>query len=372
MQNGVTKMLKVVLVDDEILALNLLEAILNEIGHIKIIGKYLNPMEGLEEIRELKPDVVFLDIEMPEITGMKLAEQINHLHSDIVFVTAYEHYALEAFNVQAVDYVLKPIEKTRLKKTVDRIIQRRSFESPLVKRRDGLQARYLGSFQLLDWNNEPIRWRTKKVKELCAYLIHHHKPVHKDSLMDELWPQHSLDKASVLLHTTVYQLRKKLRDIGIENPIQFTNERYSLTFDVQTDVEDLQKYVGSNNIESLVDFYHVPYLFEEDYPWSAQRREDIHKDYIQCLNSFLLSAHASLRKQDIYRKVLEKLRLYEPWKEHYVIGLVKYYVNCGEYDKGKETFMHYQNSIRKELGVEPKKEFQEKLQRLLQLETEKT
>lgn len=120
-------MLKAVIVDDEILAIHLLEAMLMEGNSIDVIGKFLNPQDAITSILTLKPDILFLDIEMAEMNGIELASKIEetaHL-MDIVFVTAYEHYALEAFNVQAVDYILKPIEKERLIKTIDRICQRR-------------------------------------------------------------------------------------------------------------------------------------------------------------------------------------------------------------------------------------------------------
>lgn len=120
-------MLKAIIVDDEILAINLLEAMLEDNGAIDIIGKFLNPLEAIANIPTLKPDILFLDIEMAEMSGIDFASKIENLTPilDIVFVTAYEHYAIEAFSVQAIDYILKPIEKARLMKTIERISLRR-------------------------------------------------------------------------------------------------------------------------------------------------------------------------------------------------------------------------------------------------------
>ncbi|HBJ00678.1 MAG TPA: DNA-binding response regulator, partial [Lysinibacillus sp.] len=101
-------MLKAIIVDDEILAINLLEAMLKDNGAIDIIGKFLNPLEAIANIPTLKPDILFLDIEMAEMSGIDFASKIENLTPilDIVFVTAYEHYAIEAFSVQAIDYIL--------------------------------------------------------------------------------------------------------------------------------------------------------------------------------------------------------------------------------------------------------------------------
>lgn len=121
------KMLKAIIVDDEILAINLLEATLHDNSAVTIIGKFVNPLEAIAKIPILKPDILFLDIDMAEMNGIEFASKIADFPflMDIVFVTAYERFAIEAFNVQAVDYILKPIEKERLMKTIKRISMRR-------------------------------------------------------------------------------------------------------------------------------------------------------------------------------------------------------------------------------------------------------
>lgn len=356
-------MLNVVLVDDEILALNLLEAILLEIGNIKVIGKFLNPLEGLAQVEILEPDVVFLDIEMPEMTGMAVAEKINTLQTDIVFVTAYEQYALEAFNVQAVDYVLKPIEKTRLMKTVERILYRRKEEGTSTEEDNILHARFLGNFQLIGKDNEPIKWRTKKVKELCAYLLHHIEPVHRDKIMEDLWPEHSYDKASALLHTTVYQLRKKFKDVGHDNPIQFVDERYKLMVVSESDIQELKDMLNAKNIEGLLQLYQEEYLSFEDYQWSLETKEKIHKSFVRHLDNFIFTASEEVKNHGIFKKVLEKLSKLEPWEEKYVLELVKYYVRQGQYKEATNLYNKYKESLKKELGIEPRNELEELISR---------
>lgn len=119
-------MLKTVLVDDEILSLEALEFILNKNENIEIVGKYLSPLEALENIKKIKPDLIFLDIEMPELDGFSVAQELVNmrLNIHIVFATVYEYYALKAFEVNASDYVVKPFSERRLKSTVDRILKK--------------------------------------------------------------------------------------------------------------------------------------------------------------------------------------------------------------------------------------------------------
>lgn len=122
--------LRTILVDDEELARKGLRLRLAEFPEIEIIGECEDGSEALKTIEELEPDLVFLDIEMPELTGI---EVVTHLQADampmIVFVTAYDQYAVNAFELHAVDYLLKPIENERLVETIARIKLRTESQS---------------------------------------------------------------------------------------------------------------------------------------------------------------------------------------------------------------------------------------------------
>jgi len=119
-------MLRVVLVDDEKLSLDELSFILSKNSEIEIIGKYFNASTALEFIKKSKPEIVFLDIEMPEIDGFTLAKEICNLDFpvSIVFATVLDKYAIKAFEMNAVDYVLKPFSEKRLEITMDKINER--------------------------------------------------------------------------------------------------------------------------------------------------------------------------------------------------------------------------------------------------------
>lgn len=119
-------MLKAVFVDDEPLSLDALEFALEKNEAIEIIGKYTDPVEALENIKKSRPELVFLDIEMPELDGFSVAQEIINMGygAHIIFATVFEQYALKAFEIDAADYVLKPFSENRLKVTVDRIVKR--------------------------------------------------------------------------------------------------------------------------------------------------------------------------------------------------------------------------------------------------------
>lgn len=116
-------MFRVIIIDDELPAIDELRFNIEKNKNFSIIGEYTDPKEGLMNIIQHKPDVVFLDIHMPEIKGDTIAEMLNTMeHSPyIVFVTAYDEYAVKAFEVNAMDYILKPIEEKRFNKILKRI-----------------------------------------------------------------------------------------------------------------------------------------------------------------------------------------------------------------------------------------------------------
>jgi two-component system LytT family response regulator/two-component system response regulator LytT len=118
--------LRAVVVDDEQLARDELGYLLGQLGGVEVIAQAGNGLEAITTIDRLRPDVVFLDVQMPGLTGFEVARRLldTHAASQIIFVTAYDQHAIEAFEVNAVDYLLKPVEQGRLEVAVDRARRR--------------------------------------------------------------------------------------------------------------------------------------------------------------------------------------------------------------------------------------------------------
>src|SRR5260370_2859074 len=117
------------LVDDESLALKRLQRMLAATGRVEIAGTSTDPVEAVEAIVKAKPDVLFLDIEMPGMTGFQMLSKLDP-QPLIVFTTAYDQYALEAFCVNSVDYLLKPIEAAQLSRALDKVDRMRGGAEP--------------------------------------------------------------------------------------------------------------------------------------------------------------------------------------------------------------------------------------------------
>lgn len=126
--------MKVLIVDDEHNARENLKILLERhVPSVTVKGMAGSVKEALVEVERLKPDIVFLDIEMPNENGFAFLEKVPELNFDVVFVTAYDHYALKAFKFSAVDYLLKPVDIDELKSAVERITNKRKSNSNNVK-----------------------------------------------------------------------------------------------------------------------------------------------------------------------------------------------------------------------------------------------
>ena len=112
--------MKAIIVDDERLARNELRRLLSEFSEVEIVDEAANVDEGVEKIRQHDPDVVFLDIQMPGKTGFDLLEELDRAPR-VIFTTAYDEYAIKAFEFNALDYLLKPIEPARLAEAIKKI-----------------------------------------------------------------------------------------------------------------------------------------------------------------------------------------------------------------------------------------------------------
>lgn len=119
-----TKELTAVIADDELPARNELNFLLSDLEGIQLIGEAADGLQALELIRNQQPEVAFLDIQMPGLSGLEVAQEVQNLASPpvIVFITAYDEYALDAFQVNAVDYILKPFSREELAELLPRLI----------------------------------------------------------------------------------------------------------------------------------------------------------------------------------------------------------------------------------------------------------
>jgi two-component system LytT family response regulator len=368
-------MIRVYLVDDEVHALNILELLLNEIGGIVIVGRSDDPTEALRNIVTIKPDVVFLDIEMPGIHGVEMAERIHSelVDIEIVFVTAHDEYAVEAFRQEALDYVLKPLEEERLASTVRRIRRRLALgdDRPCQLRmaeqaKPRVRATLLGGFDVCGERGETLRWHTGKVKELFAFLLlSGGSGTHRDKVIDALWEDEDYAKSKIYLHTCVSYLRKHLLAHGIVNGIVYKNEKYYVSpeqvdcdyFAFRRRLEAAGKRKGKEAIpelEQALSLYRGSLLQHCDYRWAVGEIERTNK---QWLNASLTLAEQYVRLGERRKAIdlAEPLLPVMPYDVTVYGLLVECYHAEGKHDEAQrvqalleETMQEYRSSWPKE------------------------
>ncbi len=129
--------LQTLIIEDEELARNLLRSYLKDHPDIELIGECENGFDGVKAINDKKPDLVFLDIQMPKITGFEMIELLD-FKPQIIFTTAYDQYALKAFELNAVDYLLKPFSKDRMIAAIDKVKHRIQNEEKIDEKLEEL------------------------------------------------------------------------------------------------------------------------------------------------------------------------------------------------------------------------------------------
>lgn len=286
--------MRVILVDDEPIILEELQLILEGNPNIEVAGAYTDPLQVLRDLPVTKPDCAFLDIEMNGLSGIELAERLAAISPDIevLFVTAYNNYAAQAFELNAVDYLLKPLRPERVNRAVWRLQKKRN-DRP-TPRGTGCRIKCFGTFEVLV-GQARVTWSRSKSRELLAYLLQHaEQGLPKYTLCDEQWPDYGPEQALACLQTSIYALRKSLRDAGCtEIKIAFANDRYLLKltnvdWDSQRFDQQYQVFQRSGSLTAAQDaaaLYRGEYLAGEDWPWADISRESYARKFRQLRQS---------------------------------------------------------------------------------------
>lgn len=374
MDKGIVKeiIMRVLLIDDEKLALDMLEVLLNRMNGIEIVGKYQNPELALQNLEKLKVEVIFLDMDMGGVHGIKFAERIMAAckHIEVIFVTAHPQFALDAFEVSAIDYLLKPVSFNRLTKAIAKAEEKLKMmelkkASGAETKKETLLAFTMSNFRLIDFQQNIIKWRTKKVKELFIYLWHNRElAVHKARIIEELWPNTDVSKAMVLLHTTIYQLRKALKEYGIEKPVTLLNDQYVLSVSLTSDVHELEELFRLENmtaedVEKVLELYTGDYLEEEGYTWATRQQLTLRQSLFDYLEKFITASMEKQESGQLVEACLEKMLQLDTFNEAYMLKLIDHFGQSNQFNKLQLFYKSIKNKFEYELGIQVPKEINE-------------
>ncbi|MBB3131552.1 two-component SAPR family response regulator [Paenibacillus rhizosphaerae] len=368
--------MKIILVDDEYLALKKMERLLQSLEGVNLeplsVRAFQSPLQALDAAAEDAPDLAFLDIDMPEMTGFELADRLFAMYPglEVVFVTAYQEFAIKAFEINALDYLLKPIHPNRLDVTMKRVASSPPADTPSEegRPRSHMMLCCLKNlhFRSAGGKVQSFSWRTLKAPELFAYLIYYrNKTVSKQTLIDLLWPDFNLKRATTQLHTAIYQIRKTIKTSGIDLHIKFQDEGYRLEFgNVTLDIEDWEKALRSAppvDPESLpehiaiMDKYPGDFLEEHGYGWAEPEQErtrllwfDQAKRIAECCIHLGQQAEAIGLYQEMIRKM--------PYREEGYEGLMKLYASLNQRVGVRRLYQQMTTVFLEDYDMAPSKE----------------
>jgi two-component SAPR family response regulator len=269
-------MIKAIIVDDERPALDKLEKLLKDSGLVTVEGAFTEAAEALAFLKGTEVDAAFLDIEMPDTDGIELASRILDIQESIsaVFVTAYNQYAVEAFRLNAIDYLMKPVTSERLEETLRRIIKAK--DKPVYSSKE-FHIKCFGKFSVTNGSSE-VRFRTVKAEELLAFFIDRKGGfVSRREIIDSLWEDFEGDRAVINFNTTLHYVKKALLQHGVRLSIIYDSGSYRLnTEGLDCDYLKFSAFlenggeVAQENIreyEEAADYYRGEYLSGWEYEW---------------------------------------------------------------------------------------------------------
>lgn len=277
--------MKVLLVEDELHTLTELKDLVSTYKIEMCITALTDSEDALERCLHENFQIALLDIEMPRKNGIELAMEIYRILPDIkiAFVTAYNHFATEAFDAYAIDYILKPLRKERLYKSLDRLV---AACGDITESEVEISIRTFGKFEV-KVKGEIVKWKRQKAYELCAYLVmHYNKPIHKEKIIEILFSEYSLSKSTIQLHTAVSYIRK----IGLR--IEYFNNSYRFVPDgVKLDLIEFESLLvsfkglvklTSNDLKQLkhiLKVYSGDFYGEDGFGWSLANKEYLKNKY---------------------------------------------------------------------------------------------
>ncbi|MEY9972656.1 two-component system LytT family response regulator [Lysinibacillus sp. RC46] len=368
--------MRIVIVDDEYLPLMRLKTLIEKssIPEIDIVGDYTDSLEAIAQIQSLQPDVVFLDIVMPNMDGLALGEKIQELlpNVEIVFTTGFDQYAIDAFNLHAIDYLLKPVQKPRLHKALERLQRIIEKNPPIPTKKKTIQL--LGGLKVVtpDGNTQLMKWRTSKAKGLFTYMLsHRNEMIYRDTILELFWPESDIDKASKQLYTAIYTVRQTLKNYGLDgvkisSPLLNSGYRVLLE-NVVIDVEQWLTQLKSlppldqgtiEEYECVFQAYTGDYLGDDGYIWSESEKERLRRLWLrhaQQLSEFYI-------KNKDYQaavKVQEKVQLFSPDEEESYFTLMKLYDLLNNVAAVEEQYWLLKKMLQEQLAMEPREEIEE-------------
>ena len=353
-------MFKAISIDDEKPNHLIIERSLKNNDLIEIVKHYTCTNHLLMDLSHISPDIAFLDIEMPEMNGLELAEKIHNIcpHTEIVFITAYSEYAIDAFKVNALDYLLKPIDQKEMTRVLNKLIQNLSLKTISEKNysKNEFKINCMEKLEIFtNGKSMNIHWITSKVQELFSYLLlYENSQINKWEICELLWPNYPPDKAKTNLHTSIYRLKKVLSDFQI--PAKIISNTNSYKIEIDKNIIDFKLFENSaslaldQNKKQLDTLKYTETLYKGEpfktsgYPWISSYSEYLNQLYIKLVYKI---CNFFYENSDLLMELeyLSKIAFHFPYEERACIEIINIYTH----QKNKSGLITFYENYKKKL-----------------------
>jgi two-component SAPR family response regulator len=366
--------MKVILVDDEPTMHLILRKMLVKLPGIHVAGTFTNTQSAASFLKENSDiGLAFVDLSMPGESGMEFAAKLEASDSQIqvVFVTSHKEFALEAYELSVLDYLVKPVSQERLQRTVYRALANQramdslSMQPPASADSGNIVLSMLGDVAVSNGAGR-VKWISRKCAELFAYLLlYRGKRIPRSRLVTDIFGGMHLANAENYLNTTVYQLRKSLEPLGMREVVRSENDGYALELKdpiidyaaFEKQAEQLQS-IDRDNVEKALQIeqlYTGDLFGDKAYVWAiheTERYAELYASFVKRLAEVLISA----RDTSSASKLLLKLNERNPLDESVIRQLMTIREMTGDKKGLNALYTDYVRLLNRELGIRPSTE----------------
>jgi two-component SAPR family response regulator len=364
---------KVMLVDDEPAMLLAMRRLLSKMEGVELVGSFQSAKEALHFVQQEKVELAFLDIKIAEDNGLELARNLRLINRtlDIVFTTSHSEFAMQAFDVYPLDYMVKPISRLRLAQTIAQAANRHSAfldngEESIFK---PLMVRGLGCFEVSDNQGRTVKWISKKSMELFAYLlVNQGRGTTRTRILEDIFPEMPLKNAETYLHTAIYQIRKVLSPNGLKEMVLSVQDQYRVNVDLaevdfiqfEQDIKALAEINPANAAAAIkLEKQYTGELFEDkSFEWVAMERERLAIMY-DSLAKRLASWLAAEKRYREAALIARRLVSRNEFEEDSNVLLLRILGAMGDRQSLYSCYERYTQLLQQELGIHPSDEIRE-------------